>query len=165
MNGVGITNMHVRSLVMVGALLFPSTAAPQNSPTLLSCQSNAKAWRDYSFIEKQWQGHGIEAFGYATPRRPVEAFPLRAKIFSALHTSRPIVRSITPAQGGASEDAVEFEGRVILRSTDEVFVTWSNDINKTWLAAIDLRNKRVIVTHVFSGVTSVGGQMETLDCK
>ena len=165
MNGVERTTIHVRSLVMVVAILFPSAATPQNSPTSLSCLSNAKAWRDYSFIERQWQGHGAEAFGYATPRRPMEAIPLRAKVFSALHTSRPIVRSITPAQGSAPEDAVELEARVILRSADEVFVTWSNDINKTWLAAIDLRNKKVVVTHVFSGVTSVGGEMETLDCK
>jgi hypothetical protein len=129
------------------------------------CKGNARAWRDYGFREKRWEGAGAEPFATATARRPVDGFPLRDKVFSALNTSRPMVRSITPAQGAIPEEAVEFDARIIVRSQDEVFFTWSNDVNKVWLAVVDLRNLKATVTQTFVGLTSIGADIETLDCK
>ena len=37
--------------------------------------------------------------------------------------------------------------------------------NKVWLAAVDLTHRKAIVTQVVQGVTSVGGELETLDCR
>jgi len=37
--------------------------------------------------------------------------------------------------------------------------------NKVWLAAVDLRQRRVAMGQVFQGGTSVGVEAETLDCK
>ena len=153
---------------LIGALVvfFLSTSvSAQSGPSSLVCRGNAKAWRDYGFTEKRWEGAGRNVFATATLGAEVEGFPLRDKVFSALNTDKPVVRSITPPQPGLPEDAVEFEGRVVLRTAGEVFVTWTNDINKMWLAVIDLRNKKATVAHTFAGVTSIGGELETLDCR
>lgn len=60
---------------------------------------------------------------------------------------------------------MEFDARIIVRSQDEVFFTWSNDVNKVWLAVVDLRNLKATVTQTFVGLTSIGADIETLDCK
>jgi hypothetical protein len=39
------------------------------------------------------------------------------------------------------------------------------DANKVWLAVVDLTQRKVAVTQVFQGATSVGGEVETLDCR
>jgi hypothetical protein len=137
----------------------------QSGPTSLVCRSNGKTWRDYSFTGKRWEGRGRDAFATAILGATVEGFPLRDKVFSGLNTSKPVIRSITPSQGGLPEAAAEFDGRVVLRTSDEVFVTWTNDINKMWLAVIDLRNKTATVAQTFAGITSTGGELETLDCR
>ncbi|HSF29842.1 MAG TPA: hypothetical protein VLK82_05125 [Candidatus Tectomicrobia bacterium] len=93
-------------------------------------------------------------------------FSLRDKVFSGLHTEKPIVRSITPAQEGVEEQAVEFIGRVVGRTEDAVFLAWTNDYhNKVWLAVVDLVHRKATVSQVFHGMTSVGGDLETLDCR
>ncbi len=138
-------------------------------PTSLVCSSNAKAWRDYRFSEKRWEGSttlGIRTpFGTTTSAKKNPAFALRDKIFSGLDTEKPIVRSITPAEGDVPEQAAEFEPKILLRTPTELFITWSNDINKVWLAVVDLRNRKAVVTQTFRGLTSVGGEMESLDCR
>ncbi len=56
-------------------------------------------------------------------------------------------------------------GRVVARTPYEVYLVWTNEFNKVWLAAVDLEHRKVVVTHVFRGATSVGGDFETLDCR
>jgi hypothetical protein len=147
-------------------------ASADEKPTSLTCRSNAKAWREYLTIGLQstserggWNGQDERPFGIATTERPVVGMPLREKVFSGLQTETPVIRSITPQRGVVPEDAVEFKGRVLLRSATEVFITWSNDMNKVWLAAVDLANRKVVVTHTVAGATSLVGELETLDCK
>ncbi len=146
------------------AALTASTEA-QDTPTSLACTSNAKASRDYGFGEKQWSGaipldpskvFGISAVGQGQPNAV-----LRDKVFSSLNTSTPVIRSITPPS-----DAAEFKGTVVSRWADSVIIVWQNDYgNKIWLAVVDLTHKKATVSQVFQGITSVGIEAETLDCK
>ncbi len=141
-------------------------------PTSLTCTSNAKATRDYGFVEKRWmgqKGHMLEpsrTFVIITKNLERRGY-LRDKVFSGLNTENPIVRSITRYEDGV-EGAVELKARVVSRFSDAVFLIWTNpypDPNKVWLAAIDLKHRKVTLTHVFQGATSVGGELETLDCR
>ncbi|MBI4178425.1 hypothetical protein HY522_03245 [bacterium] len=91
-------------------------------------------------------------------------YSLRDKVFSGLNTSTPLVRSITRFPDG-TDRGEEFASRVVMRTSDGVFLLWTNDINKTWLAAVDLARRKATVAQVFQGVTSVGGELETLDCQ
>jgi hypothetical protein len=142
-------------------------------PTSLTCTSNAKAERNYGFSEKRWfgrTGHLFEpsrlfAIGTRDSKTSWGAFDLRDKVFSGLNTQEPIIRSITRYEKGPEETA-EFVGRVVSRTFDTVFLVWTNDFkNKVWLAVIDLIHRRATVTQVFRGITSVGGEIETLDCR
>jgi hypothetical protein len=159
------------SLACVAALAGGASA--QDSPTSLSCTSNAKASRDYGFTEKQWSGvippDPAKVFGISTVKQRQANFPLRDKVFSSLNTPTPVIRSITPPRpvtGQKEESAEEFKGTVVSRTADAVFVMWSNDFgNKAWLAVVDLRHKKATVSQVFQGLTSVGIEAETLDCK
>jgi len=44
---------------------------------------------------------------------------------------------------------------------------WDNhgNGNKVWLAAVDLTHKKVTLSQVFQGITSIGVEAETFDCK
>ena len=142
-----------------------ASAGAQDTPTSLACTSNAKASRDYGFGEKEWSGaippdpskvFGISALSHGQPNAV-----LRDKIFSSLNTSTPVIRSITPPS-----EAAEFKGTVVSRWADSVFIMWQNDYgNKIWLAVVDLTHKKATVSQVFQGITSVGIEAETLDCK
>jgi hypothetical protein len=155
-------------LVLV-AIVTCSLAYAEDLPTSLTCSSNAKAWRDWGFSEKQWGGtippKASQPFGVSTASKPDLDSPLRDKVFSALDTKSPMIRSITPGSKGNQEQAAEFTGIVVRRTPDAVFVLWSNENNKIWMAAIDLTHRKAVVSQVFQGVTSVGGDMETLDCR
>jgi len=154
------------SVIAVGvSILLIVPAAAEDAPSSLVCRSNAKAWRDWSFIGGRWEGAGTSPFAVATVARPVEGFPLRDKVFSGLDTMNPVIRFITPPQKNVPEDASEFKGTVILRNPNEMFVSWTNDTNKVWLAVIDPRKKKATLAHLFEGATSVGGELETLDCR
>jgi hypothetical protein len=145
----------------------------QELPATLTCLSNAKATRDYAFVEKRWEGEeGNTMFGL--PRmfkiqtrdsKVANAFySLRDKVFSGLDTDRPIVRSITRYTDGVDKGE-KFMGAVVMRTHDAIFLIWTNDINKMWLATVDLTHRRATLTQVFQGATSVGGEIETLDCR
>ena len=140
-------------------------------PTSLACTANAKAERDYAFGPKTWSGtasHDLEPRNNFTISGPSSKssgqLVLRDKLFSGLNTDTPIIRSITKYEDGA-EDAPEFVGRIVTRTKTAVFVTWANDMNKAWLAAVDLAQRKATVTNVYQGVTSTGGSVETLDCR
>jgi hypothetical protein len=145
----------------------------QEIPTTLTCLSNAKATRDYAFVEKRWGGEeGGAMFGLSRmfkiqTRDSTVAnafYSLRDKVFSGLDTDRPIVRSITRYTDGVDKGE-EFPGAVLMRTEDAVFLMWTNRVNKIWLATVDLTHRRAILTQVFQGATSVGGEIETLDCR
>lgn len=158
--------MLIRNVSFVCVLLgLAAGVVGQDVPTSLICRSNAKAWRDYSFREKRWVGAASQPFGAATVSRRVKGHPLREKLFSKLDTDEPTVRSITPATDDAPEVSDEFAATVALRTPTWLFLTWSNDVNKLWLAVIDLEESKATVTLTFRGVTSVGGEVETLDCR
>lgn len=169
MRGIGALACSLGLLIATG-----SAGEGQELPSVFTCTSNAKASRDYGFSEKRWSGQGghlIEPSRvFATSGRSSKTtwgqFELRDKVFSALNTQEPTVRSITRYDKGP-EDAAEFVGRVVSRTSDAVFVVWTNapNLNKVWLAAVDLTHRKVTVTHVFQGATSVGGEVETLDCR
>jgi hypothetical protein len=104
-------------------------------------------------------------FQIATRDKKLKGLYLRDKVFSGLNTEKPIVRSITRYDDGV-EDAAEFMVKVVSRTVDQVFLIWTNDVhNKVWLATVDLTHRKATVTQVFQGVTSVGGELETLDCR
>jgi hypothetical protein len=144
----------------------------QEFPTSLTCTSNAKASRDYGFVEERWTGEKGHLLDSSTMFRTFSRnnktswgqFKLRDKVFYNLDATKPIVRSITRFQDGTKQEAA-FVGRVVERTPSEVFIVWTNEFNKVWLAAVDLEHRKVVVTHVFRGATSVGGEIETLDCR
>jgi len=158
-------------VVLLAVLAIPHSIPAAELPTALNCSSNAKAWRDYGFREKQWGGtippKPSKPFGIVTRPKPIEGYPLWDKVFSALDTQHPVIRSITPASDCAEEQAVEFKGTVVSRTENTVFMIWTNDGghgNKAWLAAIDLLHRKATISQLFGGVTSIGGEIETLDC-
>ena len=148
------------------------TVEGQESPTILTCTSNAKASRDYGFASKRWTGEKGHLLDSSTMFRTFGRnsktswgqFSLRDKVFYNLDTTKPVVRSITRFEDG-TEAAPEFVGTVVGRTADAVFLVWTNDFNKVWLAAVDLKHRKVIVTHVSRGATNLGGNFETLDCR
>lgn len=163
----------------LGTLMaVPPVVEGQESTTTLSCTSNAKASRDYAFRESEWEGGkahvildrfiGKSAFDVSIKekeRKDSIMRPLRDKVFSGLNTKSPIVRSITRYSDGV-EQAEEFSGMVVSRASDTIFLMWTNDLhNKVWLAAVNLKHRKVALAQVFEGVTSVGGELETLDCR
>jgi len=155
-------------------LLFSSLGVEgQELPTTLTCRSNAKASRDYAFAEKRWEGQ--KGQGMPGSHRPFNVetkdskvadtfYSLRDKVFSGLNTSTPLVRSITRFSDGADKGE-EFASRVVTRTSDAVFLLWTNDISKTWVAAVDMARRKATVAQVFQGISSVGGELETLDCQ
>lgn len=158
-------------IVALLLLVLPGSAAPSaqsDLPSVLTCTANAKAVRDYAFlVENGWSGgaNSKEVFGIGTART-TNGLTLRDKVFSGLNTSRPTVRSITPGNATEGEDAAEFVASVESRAFDSVWISWKNPPgNKVWLSVINLKNKKAIVTQLFEGVTSVGGEIETLDCR
>lgn len=159
---------------LVGTLLVASSQVHgEELPTSLMCMSNAKASREYGLAEKRWYGetgHLLEpsrlfAIETTTSRTSWGQFALRDKVFSGLDGRQPIVRSITRHEKGP-EQAEEFAAKILARSFNTVFITWTNDFdNKVWLATVDLVHRKAAVTQVFRGLTGVGGELETLDCR
>jgi hypothetical protein len=159
------------TVVYVGALAHDAGA--QDLSSSLTCTSNAKASLDYGFMEKQWSDvippDPSNVFGISTVKQRQTSGPLRDKVFSSLNTSTPTIRSITPRRpelGQPEELAGEFKGTVVSRQTDVVFLLWRNDFgNKVWLAVVDLKYKKATVSQVFQGITSIGIEAATLDCR
>ncbi|HEV8524505.1 MAG TPA: hypothetical protein VGQ71_08395 [Terriglobales bacterium] len=158
----------------LGLLLLSSLGAEgEELPTSLTCRSNAKASRDYDFAEKRWERQQGQSMLRSARLFKIETrdskvadtfYSLRDKVFSGLNTSTPVVRSITRFPDGADRGE-EFVSRVVTRTNDAVFLLWTNDFNKTWIAALDLGRRKAALAEVFQGVTSVGGELETLDCQ
>jgi hypothetical protein len=158
----------------VAILLLSSVGVEaEEFATSLTCRSNAKASRDYAFAEKRWEGQKGAGMPGASRLFNVETrdskvadtfYSLRDKVFSRLNTSAPVVRSVTRFPDG-TDKGEEFTSRVVGRTSDAVFLLWTNDINKTWVAALDLARRKAVLAQVFQGITSIGGEFETLDCQ
>jgi len=164
--------LHLQGFTWAFLLLFTvlASAGQEKQPTSLTCISNAKAWRDYGFMEKVWGKESLfgksKEFGITTPENTIKGIPLRDKVFSGLDTEKPIVRSITPMPGGEKEMAEEFPAIVVSRADGAVFLLWKNPHgNKVWGAVVDLEHKKATVTSLFRGLLSVGADIETLDCR
>lgn len=164
--------LRILGLIFCVLPFIPPIAEGQELPTTLMCISNAKASRDFGYTEKKWtgqKGHHVEPdqpFQIAGKNSKVADvyFVLRDKVFSDLNTQKPTVRSVTKFKD-ESEEAAEFSAVVVSRTSDAVFLVWTNELNKVWLAAIDLIHRKAALTEVFQGITSVGGGIETLDCR
>jgi hypothetical protein len=168
----GLTALGAATLALVTAV--GAVCEAQELPAVLTCTSNARASRDSGFREKHWSGHPDHRVESSRPFKVSGAgsktswgqFELRDKVFSGLNTATPEIRSITRFDKGP-EDAAEFTGRVVSRTPDAVFLLWTNtpNLNKAWLAAVDLVHRKATVTYIFQGATSLGGEVETLDCR
>ena len=159
-------------LLSLCVLAWPERIASQKPPTSLTCTSNAIAERGFVFTEKEWVGAVLsrpdrsKPFSVTTTRHGKGSPIVHDKVFSALDTSKPIIRSITPAEGKREEKAFEFQGNVVSRAPNAVFLTWTNDVgNKVWTGAIDLVHRRAIVVFTYSGITYFGTEVETFDCR
>jgi len=139
-------------------LLLTACVYAQESQTILNCRCLEKINKDYvvdSLItgEKNW-----------TEFQSTE--PLRDKVFANLDSDKPIIKSITPPHEYFPEGEVhEFYGTVIHHSEDLIILKWENPFgNKVWIATINLKHKKAIVTESYNGLTSFGMNIEILDC-
>lgn len=130
----------------------------QENQTILNCKCLEKINKDYvadSLLgeEKKWLEFE-------------NSEPLRDKIFANLDSDKPVIKSITPPHEYFPEgEVLEFYGTVIHRSDDLIIVKWENPFgNKVWIATINLKHKKAIVTESYNGLTSFGMNIEILDC-
>lgn len=145
-----------------------------DNPSVLSCTVNAHADRNWGFDENVWMGP-IPKLGKAPdPSRPfnVATMPnqngviFRDKVFSAINTPKPVIRSITQGIGNGETESVEFEGAVLSRTSGALFISWQNPYgNKVWVAAIDLINRKAVLSLLSQGATSLNIDVETLNCR
>lgn len=173
--------MQITVIIFIGLVTLSGRVSYAELPTTLVCTSNARAERDFqtmSSLPKVWsgqKGHTIdkEPFRIITKDqikikrdgKSWERIPLSDKVFSGMDTMSPIVRSIARFQDG-TEDAAEFKSAVVSRTHDGVYLVWRNDaFNQVWMAFIDLVYLKAIVTHTYRGGTSLGGTIESLDCR
>ena len=84
-----------------------------------------------------------------------------------METDTPQVKSITPSSQHFPEGDVQiFTCNVIHRTDEMVVLKWENPFkNKVWIEAINLTHKIAIVTEYYTGLTSFGVNVETLDCR
>lgn len=146
-----------------------SVLAADEKSTVLQCKSNSIANRDYHFGQREWVDKSDKPsnqFSTGTSSKPNDLV-MRDKVFTCLDTNKPIVKSITPKTKNVNEEQVaEFEGMVIERTSTLLTIIWKNPYdNKFWFAAIDLKHKKAVVSHLYEGITSFGVDVETLDCK
>ncbi len=158
-------------LILAPILLLPGNSLGSELPTILNCKQNAAATRDFGFLEKKWMAGASDkgkTFEIAE-RDPSLGRPFYDHVFTALDTESPVIRStrLVPIKGRFEETSTaEFRGTVVSRTGDAVFFTWRNPpMNKVWLAALDLTHRKATVGYVFQGITSVGVQAQTLDCR
>jgi len=128
----------------------------QKAPTTIYFKCKEKINKDYvtdnSFGKSQWL-------------KFEELKPLRDKIFINIQSDKPIIKSITPPDEIYPEGEInEFQGIVIHRSDKLLLIKWENPTrNKIWIATINLKYNKAIVTESYSGLTSFGMNVEILD--
>jgi len=135
--------------------------------TILHCECNAKANRNYYFLKKSWVGKDDKLSKRFITHLDENDMILRDKIFTDLNSDNPKIKSITPPIKYVPEGQfAEFKGKVIHRTNEMLIIKWENPYkNKIWTAAINLKHKVAVVTQYYNGATSFGVDVETLDCK
>ena len=158
-------------LTLVLVLLLPHVSLGADLPTILNCRQNAMAVRDFGFQEKKWMA-GVPDRGTTfevSERDPSLGKTFYDRVFAALDTENPVISStrFIAMQGRFEKvETAEFRGRVVGRFGDTVFVTWRNPPqNKAWLAVLDLTHLQAAIGYVFQGMTSVGVEAQTFDCR
>ena len=153
-------------------LVFPATVIAQKYPSILVCDTNAEATRDFAVPKfnknNSWTGPFFgDPFDIVTPENKTEKISfVRQRIFSNLDTEKPMVKTIREIFDDEGGDvSSESHGQVLSRSRDsaEIVLVWGHD-QKWWLAIIGRSLKKAVIGHVFRGATSIGGQLQTLDC-
>ncbi len=158
-------------LIVVFLMVFYSVPifASDNDISILQCESNAIANRDYYFNKKEWVGKDdkpSDEFRTGNTTKPNDLI-MRSKIFANLNTNKPTIKSITqPTKYVNEQQTVEFEGIILNRTDTVVTITWKNpNDNKIWIGTINLKHKKAIVSYAYEGATSFGVDVESLDCK
>lgn len=160
------------SRAFIFAFIFTASAAfGQDEPvSILRCKCNAKANRDFLFTQKHWvDGNDNPSTSFTTgTRTEPNGLVIYDKIFAGLTTNNPTVKSFASKDTTRYkvDDVVEFSGSVLERGVQTLVITWKNPSgNKVWIASIDVKNKKAIVTQLYEGLFSFGVDVETLDCE
>lgn len=162
-----------KSIFFIVVFLMLICSAPifasDSDISILQCDSNAIANRDYYFNKNEWMGKDdkpSDEFRTGNKAKP-NGLIMRSKIFVNLNTNKPIIKSITPPTKYISEQqTAEFEGTILNRTDTLVAITWKNpNDNKLWFGTINLKHKKAIVSYAYEGATSFGVDVESLDCK
>jgi len=114
--------------------------------SILQCESNAIAERDYHFNKNEWVGKDdkpSDEFRTGNKVKPNDLI-MRSKIFANLNTNKSIIESITPPTKYVNEQKIaEFEGVILNRTDTVVTIAWKNPYNnKTWFGIINLKHKK-----------------------
>lgn len=139
-------------------LFLTSYIYTQDSQTVLNCKCLEKINKDYgpdSLVVGKEKWFKFESSDL-----------LRNKIFVNINSENPVIKSISPPSKYLPEGEIhEFNGSIIHRTGDILMLKWENTFgNKIWIATINLRYKKAIVTESYDGLTSFGMNIEILDC-
>ena len=149
--------MRVVNFISVLFISYCSIYA-QEIPSVLICKCVEKINKDY----------GAEGLtGEMKWLKFENTTPLRDKIFVNLVSDTPTINSIAPPYKYFPEGEVnEYVGTVIHRTKNLILVKWENSFkNKVWIASINVKLKKAIVTESYDRTTSFGMNIEILNCK
>jgi hypothetical protein len=149
------------SLVLTSSLLL-------NAEDSLTCEPNAISYRDFSFEVQQW-GDGItldkssDKFG-TTTKEDGKGVSLKTIVFSHLNTNSPSIKRVQTYDDGKS-NVSNFEAKVISLSKDFILLKWQTPADDKWIASINTKYKKAIITNNYNGTFSFGATTYSLDCK
>jgi len=146
-----LRNFIFLTVVFIILIFSTSIFASDSDISILQCESNAIANRDYYFNKNEWVGKDdkpSDEFRTGNKAKPNDLI-MRSKIFANLNTNKPIIKSITPPTKYMNEQqTAEFEGTILNRTDTLVTITWKNpNDNKIWFGTINLKHKKAIVTY------------------
>lgn len=139
-------------------LILISNVHAQDDQTILNCKCLEKINKDY--------GTDSLLIGKQKWLEFENSEILRDKIFANINSDKPVIKSITPPRKYFPDGEIhEFTGTIIHRVGDIIMLKWENPFgNKIWIATINLKYKKGIVTESYDGLTSFGMNIEILDC-
>lgn len=134
----------------------------------LVCSSDSLAKRDYSYKNHAW-GNGIELdeensnFGIANKENQKGQL-FKDYVFSKLDTLNPSIKSITIYEDG-KEVISNLEGKIIYSSANLLLIQWNTVDYILWIATIDMKHKKAIISNHYDGIYSFGITVTNLNCK
>lgn len=134
----------------------------------LVCESNAVAYRDFSFQTKQW-GDGItldkssNKFGTES-KKNINELSIKNIIFLNLDTNTPSIKKVGKYSDGKSYES-NFDGKIISALDDFILVKWETIEDNTWIASINKKHNKATITNYYNGHFSFGTITYSLDCK